>query len=177
MQPNRRSESARRFFAGVTEFVFQTRLGVADPPLTDYLSEMLVRFLRSENVYAVRDIRGSRLTQVADMLEEARHRQGPAKRQLHRHIGDFTLFWTGLFPEMADRMQQAGGKDRLLDYCDQGKRNYLIASTIEVEKEQAPSEVLQRLSDCFDLCTYGLGEVRKAWEEEEGGNGGPIIFE
>ncbi|MGI9457528.1 MAG: hypothetical protein ACR2NU_13270 [Aeoliella sp.] len=177
MQEHRRGENVRRFFAGVTEFVFQTRLGVADPPLTDYLSEMLTRFLRSENVYAVRDVRGSRLTQVADMLEEATRRHGPAKRQLHRHIGDFTLFWTGLYPEVADRMRQTSGKDQLLDYRDQGKRNYLIASTIEVEKEQAPSEVLERLSDCFELCTYGLAEVRKTWEEEDGESARPIIFE
>ena len=32
MQQNRRGEQVRRFFAGVTEYAFQTRLGVADPP-------------------------------------------------------------------------------------------------------------------------------------------------
>lgn len=178
--PNDRSnrgENVRRFFAGVTEFVFHTRLGVTDPPMVDYVTELLTRFLHSENLYAVRGTRGERLTQVADMLEEATHRQGPAKRQLHRHIGDFTLFWTGLYPEVADRMQQSSGKDRLLDYRDQGKKNYLIASTIPVEREQAPSEVLERLSDCFDICTYGLQEVRRAWEEEEGESGKPIIFD
>ncbi len=176
MQEHRRGEQVRRFFAGVTEYVFHTRLGVADPPLVDYISELLTRFLRSDEVYAVRGLRGDRLTQVADMLEEAAYRQGPAKRQLHRHIGDFTLFWTGLYPEVAERMQRTSGKDVLLDYRDQGKRNYLIASTIPVEKEMAPSEVLERLSDSFDICTYGLQEVRKAWEEEDG-NTGPIFFE
>jgi hypothetical protein len=176
MQEHRRGEQVRRFFAGLTEHVFHTRLGVADPPMVDYISELLTRFLRSEEVYAIRGPRGARLTQVADMLEEASHRQGPAKRQLHRHIGDFTLFWTGLYPEIADRMQQTGGKDRLLDYRDQGKRNYLIASTIPVEREQTTSEVLQRLSDCFDICTYGLQEIRKAWEEDDGVPG-PILFE
>ena len=177
MQQEHRGKEVSRFFTGVTESVFQTHLGVADPPLTDYLSEMLIRFLHCENIYAVRDLRGIRLTQVADMLEEASHRRGPAKRQLHRHIGDFTLFWTGLFPEMAKCMQQTSGKDQLLDYCDQGKRNYLIASTIEVEKEQAPSDVLHRLSECFDLCTYGLQEIRRTWEEEEGNSDQPIILE
>lgn len=176
MHQQRRGEQVRRFFAGVTEYVFQTRLGVADPPLVDYISELLSRFLRSEDVYAVRSTRGDRLTQVADMLEEATHRQGDAKRQLHRHIGDYTLFWTGLYPEVADRMQRSSGKDVLLDYRAQGKRNYLIASTIPVEREQAPSEVLERLSDCFDICTYGLQEVRKAWEEDDG-IAGPIILE
>ena len=176
MHEQSRGKQVRQFFAGMTEYVFQTRLGVADPPLVDYLSELLTRFLRLDDVYAVRGPRGDRLTQVADMLAEASQRQGPAKRQLHRHIGDFTLFWTGLYPEVADRMRQAGGKDVLLDYRDQGKRNYLIASSIRVEKEHAPSAVLERLSDCFDICTIGLAEVRKEWEAEETGNG-PILFE
>ena len=176
MQQHPRGEQVRRFFAGVTEYVFHTRLGVADPPLVDYISELLTRFVRCDDVYAVRGLRGDRLTQVADMLEEATHRHGPAKRQLHRHIGDFTLFWTGVYPEVAQRMQRTGGKDVLLDYRDQGKRNYRIASSIPVEKEFAPSEVLERLSDCFDICTYGLQEVRKAWEEDDGVSG-PILFE
>ena len=31
----------RRFFAGLTEFTFETHLGVADPTLIDYISELL----------------------------------------------------------------------------------------------------------------------------------------
>ena len=79
MQEHRRGEQVRRFFAGVTEYVFHTRLGVADPPMVDYISELLTRFLRSEEVYAIRGPRGARLTQVADMLEEASHRR-PLRR-------------------------------------------------------------------------------------------------
>ncbi len=168
-----RPAAFRRFFAGITEHVFQSRLGVADPLLIDYLSELLVRFLRTDELYAVRSPTGERLTQVADMLAEAQHREGPAKRHAHRHIGDFTLFWMGLYPDVAERMR-ASSKDRLLDYRDQGKLNYRIASSIPVEREIAPSHILQRLSDEFEICTVGLGEVRKAWEEKTGE--GPIVL-
>lgn len=168
--PEERDESAaRRFFAGVTEQAFMVELGVADPPLIDYVTDLLGRFVSSDAVYSVRGVRGDRLTQVADMLEEAQARRGPAKRWLHRHIGDFTLFWTGVFPEIADRIRSEGGKDALLDYRELGKRSYAEASRIPVEREFAPSEVLERLSAEFELCVYGLGEVRKAWEERDGG--------
>ncbi len=159
--------AARRFFAGVTEQAFMTELGVADPPLIDYLSDLLSRFIRSDDIYAVRSVRGERITQVADMLAEAHARRGPAKRNLHRHIGDFTLFWTGLFPEIGERIRKTGGKDALLDYCQLGKQSYAVAAHIPVEREFAPSELLERLSAEFDLCVYGLGEVRKAWEERD----------
>jgi hypothetical protein len=165
MHHESRVSAIRRFFAGVTEYAFHARLGVADPPLVDYIAELLVRFVRSDELYRVRSVRGQRLTQVADMLAEAQHRQGPARQQVHRHIGDFTLFWTGVYPEVVEGMRR--GKDALLDYQQQGKRAYWIASTIPVgeQTEAAPPEIFKRLSEQFDLCVYGLGEVRRQWEQ------------
>ncbi len=170
-----RGELLRRFFAGATEYAFACRMGIVDPPLVDYVSEMLVRFVKSDAIYGVRNPRGERLMQVTDMLAEAHARQGAARRQLHRHIGDFTLFWTGVYPEIADRMRQ-GHKDSLLDYCDEGKRNYFLASTLPAEDASAPDAVLKRLSDNFELCVYGLGEVRRQWEERDGEVDGPILL-
>ncbi len=166
----RQESSARRFFAGATEQAFMTELGVADPPLIDYLTEMINRFISTNNIYSVRGLRGERLTQVTDMLVEAEARQGLAKRTLHRHIGDFTLFWTGLFPDVADRLRKENQKDSLVDFQSLGKRSYAAASQIPVAKEPTPSDLLERLSDEFELCVYGLGEVRKAMEENDGGS-------
>ena len=171
----------RRFFAGVTEYAFAGRLGVADPPLVDYLTELLVRFVACDAVYSLRTPRGERLSHVADMLAEAQARHGSAKRRVHRHIGDFTLFWTGVYPEVVDRMRKASWKDSLLDYQDQGRRNYYLASQLPADRTApdeaaAPDDVLARLSDHFELCVYGLGEVRKAWEDREGESGAPILL-
>ena len=169
MRVENRGQVLRRFFAGLTEYAFHTRLGVTDPPLVDYLAELLVRFVHADELYPVRTPRGERLVQVSDMLAEAQHREGPARRQVHRHIGDFTLFWTGVYPEVVDGMRR-GSKDALIDYQQQGKRAYWIASTIPVEKETAPADILKRLSEQFELCVYGLSEVRRQWEERDGGD-------
>jgi hypothetical protein len=181
MVPERRGQSLRRFFAGLTEFAFQTRLGVADPPLVDYIAELLARFVRSDELYPVRSLRGQRLVQVADMLAEAQQRHGPARRQVHQHIGDFTLFWTGVYPEVVDCLRR-GSKDALIDYQEQGKRAYWIASTIPVEppaqvreETTAETEVLARLSEQFELCVYGLGEVRRQWEQTADGDA-PLLL-
>ena len=40
----------RRLFAGLTEQTFLSTLGLADPPLTDYLSELLSRFIHIDAV-------------------------------------------------------------------------------------------------------------------------------
>jgi hypothetical protein len=170
-----RASAIRRFFSGLTEYAFHSRLGIADTTLVDYISELLVRFVRSDELYRVRSVRGQRLVQVADMLAEAQHREGPARRQVHRHIGDFTLFWTGVYPEVVESMRR-GSKDALLDYRQQGKRAYWIASTIPVEKESAPADVLKQLSEQFELCVYGLGEVRRQWEQRGGNEDAPLLL-
>jgi len=112
---------------------------------------------------------------VTDMLAEAQHREGPARQQVHRHIGDFTLFWTGVYPEVVNHLRR-GSKDALIDYQQQGKRAYWIASTIPVEKEVPTPDVLQRLSEQFELCVYGLGEVRRQWEQQSGEGDAPLLL-
>jgi hypothetical protein len=170
-----RDSATRRFFTGLTEYAFEARLGVADPPLVDYIAELLVRFVRSDELYPVRSTRGHRLVAVTDMLAEARQREGPARQKVHRHIGDFTLFWTGVYPEVVNHLRR-GGKDALIDYPQQGKRAYWIASTIPVEKEVPTPDVLKRLSEQFDLCVYGLGEVRRQWEQQSGDADAPLLL-
>src|SRR5688572_4766602 len=175
MHADLRTSAIRRFFTGLTEYAFHARLGVADTPLVDYISELLVRFVRSDELYPVRSVRGQRLVQVADMLAEAQMREGPARRQVHRHIGDFTLFWTGVYPEVVESMRR-GSKDALIDYQQQGKRAYWIASTIPVEREAEPSDVLKQLSEQYELCVYGLGEVRRQWEQKGGDDEAPLLL-
>jgi hypothetical protein len=170
-----RNETLHRFFAGVTEYTFTTRLGVADPPLVDYLSAMLTHFIRTDAIFGLRSPTGERLIAVTDMLQEAECRQGPARRRIHRHIGDFTLFWLGVYPETAENRRKQT-KDSLINYREQGKRNYLLASRMPADETSAPADVMERLSDCFELCVYGLGEVRRQWEEREGDGETPILL-
>jgi len=149
----------------MTEQTFQAELGVADPPLIEYLANLLVRFVRMDAIFRVRDAVGRRLEEVAAMLIEAEQRQAGPRREIHRHIGDFTLFWSGVFPEALARLRTPDGKDHLIDYCEQGKRSYFIASTYEEEPYNEEAPVLRRLSQEFELCTFGLHRVRRVWEQ------------
>ena len=158
------ADHLKRLFAALTEQTFQVEYGVADPPLIDYLADMLVRFVRFDAIFKVRDIVGRRLDEVADMLMEADQRESKPQREIHRHIGDFTLFWTGVYPEALKRMRSFDRKDALLDYQRQGKRSYYIASTFQGEPYESEAPVLRRLSTEFELCSDGLMQVRREWE-------------
>ena len=168
------SDSAiHRYFAGLAENTFQTQLGIVDPLLIDYVTDLLIRFVRLDGVNKFRGITGRPLMSVTEMAAEATERLGSAKRELHRHIGDFTLFWAGVFPE-ALRRRSNESDHQFESYCSFGKQSYLIASTIVTDNEDAPTSiVLERLSSTFDLCAYGLREVRREWESGDDDEFGP----
>ena len=177
MQEETRSNLVRRYFAGITEHTFHADLGVTDTQLVDYLTDLLTRFIRSDAVYKVRNLTGRPLAQVAAMLLEAEERIGEAKREVHQHIGDFILFWAGCYPEALPKLKRPDSPDIMIDYCSQAKRSYKIASEIPAHPNSLPSaSVLERISDDFELCVYGLGEVRREWQSRDDAGDGPFLI-
>ena len=158
-----------RFFNGLSEYIFHSKLGIADQELVGYVSDLLIRFTKTEALLRIRQLDGRPAAEVVTMMTEAQQRIGVAKREVHRHIGDFTLFWTGLYPESLRDSSHKLAANRFETYCQQGKRAYEIASEIEpINEQSANSDLLRRLSDQFDLCAYGLREVRRQWESNDG---------
>ena len=153
-----------RLFRGLTESTFMSELGIGDPCLVGYVADLLARFVPSPNIWKVRDSQGRTLTQVAEMIAEAESSaDAERRRECHRHVGDFTLFWTGVYPEALGKLQVSNSADRLINFQAQGKRSYYLASTLGAE--EAP--VLRRLSDEFELCAFGLSRVRREWERHD----------
>ena len=166
MAPTPDSNPLRSYFSGLTEFTFETRLGVADPSLVDYISELLTRFTHFDGIYCIKNDSGRSVDQVADMLAMADAAVLAARREIHRHIGDFTLFWAGMYPEALNHLQAAPRKDAYLNYPELGKRAYKIASTIVPQENPEENRVLMRLSHDYDLCLEGLKVVRREWESQ-----------
>lgn len=158
-----------RLFRGLTEATFLEQLGIGDPRLVGYMAGLLARFVPSAGVWKVRDGTGARITRVAAMVAEAES-AGDAgrRRECHQHVGDFTLFWTGVYPEALPKLQAADSADHLLNFQEQGKRSYYLASTLGEDD----ADVFRRLSDEFEVCAFGLSRVRREWERFEPGGPG-----
>ena len=171
MKPISEGHALRRLFKGLVENTFCAEIGLCDPVLTDYMAELLVNFVHVDALYALRGADGKRLGELADMLDAL---TGVAKAvgttsqvRIHRHVGDFALFWSGVYPECLRRRRGLAGKDHLLDYVAQGKRSYAIASDLADEDATPSSSLLNRLSAEFEFCCHGLGLVRRGWEEAD----------
>lgn len=155
-------------FAAYAEHAFIDEMGVTDTRLIDYLSSLLVRFIHRDQIFAMKRSDGRRYLAITDMLEEIERSEkvGPERRELFRHIGDFALFWTGVFPEAVKRQSRWAQAD-IEDYTKQGKRSYYVASTYCDTQEQADqAPLLRRLSSDFELCAVGLRRARDLWESD-----------
>jgi hypothetical protein len=163
----------RTLFREATDWAFQhgrfPEERARDPRLKGYLSEeLLVRFLRSDQLYRLRDARGRPLAEVAEMLIEGRAEGvSPELRTLavQRHIGDYTLFITGIFPESLERVRRDWRhKDSVMVqlgdlvvpfsdpeeyYEEAGRRAYRRAAEIGQGMGLTEAEVFKKLSEFF----------------------------
>src|SRR3954464_1923853 len=158
------SHPLHRMFRGITEHTFLSELGIADPRLVGYVANLLACFVPSQTIWRLRDGQGRRLHEVTAMLAEAETAaDAERRRECHRHVGDYTLFWTGVYPEALAKLRGKGSPDALINYQEQGKRSYYLASTLSADSSEG--SVLRRLSDQFELCAFGLSRVRREWEK------------
>jgi hypothetical protein len=161
------SHPLQRMFRGLTESTFMSELGIGDPSLVGYVANLLARFVPSHALGQIRDQRGQPIFEVTRMVAEAESATDEKRRgECHRHVGDYTLFWTGVYPEAIARLRNAQSADSLIRYQAQGKRSYYLASRLNSTEVRA--EILRRLSDQFELCAFGLSRVRREWEKIEG---------
>lgn len=157
----------RKLFDGLVEQVFMIEMGICDTRLTDYLSALLSDFVHVDAIFRLRTVDGEVIREVSQA--EAGAYLGPEidgtvrTRLINRYIGDFTLFWTGVYPESLRR--RAGGVDRFRAYLLQGRRSYGIASELSTEQAEPPAALLWKLSQEFESCVHGLRLVREGWEQ------------
>lgn len=161
----------RKLFRTLAERNFHRRLGYADPGVIHYLADLLADFAHIDNVYKIRTAAGRRVEEVAEMLLEvdlfSRADSLDREREVHKHIGDFTLFMTGIFPEYVRRLKASKvvlNRDALVDYIKTGKRSYWIVSEHTYGAYSEMALLFRRLSEDFELCVFGLGYVRSDLE-------------
>jgi hypothetical protein len=156
----------RRFFAEALHDSLRVQLGLRHEDVEEYLCEMLMHFLHHDGIYAIRDANGQRIGSVAEMVVEGDVRMNAdsfeREREVHKHIGDFLLFWSGVFPEFLRELQS--GKDALLNPIDQGRLSYYVASTFDYGDYAREAPVLRTLSGEFETYVVGLSLLRSRFD-------------
>ncbi len=144
--------------------VFAGQLQIRDGRLLRYLAGMLAEFAHRDRLYRIRDAAARPVEEVGRMLAEGdlllAAQSFDREREVHKHVGDFTLFVSGLWPEWYESVTRRGGIDALLDYAAAGKRSYWLAAQFVHPPYEDEAPVLARLSNEYELCQFGLRLVR-----------------
>jgi len=151
----------------------QTRLlGTAqlnDIAAATYVTGVLVEFCHVDNLYKIRNSRGKALEDVGEMLIASNPiLEGHSfiyEREVRKHIGDYTLFLAGIFPEYVARMHRQGRRlDSFVDYLKAGKESYSVVAAFDQFEFKDEAPLFRRLSECFELCVFGLNLVKQDLE-------------
>lgn len=141
------------------------RVGLREPDLPRYVSELLLEFTHVDRLYCIRDARGRRLEDVGEMLLEGdlRHRARSIERErsVRKHIGDFTLFFTGMFPEHVESNRRWWRLDRFVDWIEAGRESYRIVGAFDMGPHAREAPLFRKLADHFDFMVVGLNFVRE----------------
>jgi hypothetical protein len=159
----------RQFFSRALHDCLSDKLQLTEAENVEpYLVNMLVNFIHQDAIFTIRDCEGRRLSSFAEMIAEGDIRLNAnsfdRERQVHRHIGDLLLFWSGLFPEFVQKIKSAPGPDALLNPVEQGRMSYYVASTFDQDPYTQEARVLRTLSEGFEDYRYGLALVRASFE-------------
>jgi hypothetical protein len=150
----------RRFFDRAVRATFAD-LALRDDPTAPYLADLLTRFARTEHLHP-RGVAVPRLESVVDMLleigsawrEDLPSWQPEREVYVRRHIGDYTLFMTGVFRERVEQVASTGF------YITEGKRAYRFVSEHERARRDG-GPVFRRLADRFEHYAGALDYARR----------------
>ena len=145
----------RRFFRTLTDRAF-SQSSLHDRDLLFYLSDLLVAFIDIEELYQVKDEEGKDVTYLIDMMQVANRTPAPQRKHCYRHMGDYSLFILGMYPESLNRGKRSIPSSY---YVDTGRRSYLEASQLEADTEAVV--VLRKLVDKYERCVLSLNWVRE----------------
>lgn len=143
---------------------------LCDPHIAEYVSGLLVRFTHVDNLYRIRSAKGRRLEEVGEMLIESNPlleaHSFDREREVRKHIGDYTLFLSGLFPEYVRTLPRRGLRlDAFVDYIQAGKESYRIVSFFDQFEYRGEAPLFRRLAESFESCVWGLNQAKQELEQ------------
>lgn len=156
-----RLPSLQQFFRHQLQHGFRA-CGLSETGTIDYVSEVLARFAHTRLLYALRDADGRPLEYIVDMLAAWQQAQeggrGGARHSaraapIMRHVGDYTLFMSGLFRE---RLAARGELDY---YMAHGRSAFRHSA--DHESNPARRQTYRRLYEDFTPISDVLDYLRR----------------
>ena len=164
------SHPLQQLFKELVARHYAEQIGIRDPQIVAYVAHLLVDFIEVDQMYKICNSDGKPPTDVGEMLVESDPVYGPApsfdrERQVRKHIGDYTLFYAGMFPESINHHRLRRQRvENFVDWVKAGKESYYIVSKFEYFEYAKVAPLFAQLSQRFEQCVYGLNLVKNELE-------------
>jgi hypothetical protein len=165
------SHPLQELFTDLIHQHFDRDIGLRDADMQDYIINVLSEFCEVEQLFKLRNADGRSLDDVGEMLLESDPIYGPApsfdrERQVRKHIGDYTLFLSGMFPESINQYRLRRQRlENLVDFIKAGKESYYIVSKFDQFEYANLAPLFAKLAREFESCVYGLHLVKEDLQE------------
>ncbi|HWR15035.1 MAG TPA: hypothetical protein VN577_09410 [Terriglobales bacterium] len=165
------SHPLREFFLELVSRHYEETIVLRDSQVSGYVANMLTDFCEEEQLYKIRDAAGRPLRDVGEMLLESDPVFGPApsfdrERQVRKHIGDYTLFFTGMFPESINRFRLRRNRlESFVDFIKAGRESYYIVSKFDCFEYAKVAPLFKKLAENFEEAMVGLNMVKNDLQE------------
>jgi hypothetical protein len=150
--------SARFYFYILVRQVFR-RADIQDRAVADYVAEVLAEFSRTERGRCVLPGQAMPLDYFVEMLAALQTADERTSFFLRAHIGNYSLFLCGVFPDRIRFRAEARGFPNLKYYEALGRTHYRAASDHRLAQRFELTNILGTLSERFQASRRALNDI------------------
>lgn len=135
------------------------RTGIEDRTVADYVAEMLAEYSRMEQSSCIVPGNSSPLNYFFEMLAALRTADERTSFLLRAHIGNHSLFLSGVFPERIRFRAESKGFPDLKYYQEIGRTNYRVASDHRLARKYELAPIFYTLYENFEPARRALNDL------------------
>lgn len=150
--------SAHLYFYVLVRRVLR-KAGIENRQVADYVAELLAEFSRLERLHLQLTADFNPLEYLFEMIAALQQADERMRFQIRAHIGNHSLFLTGVFPDRIRHRAEKKGFPDLSYYEDLGRANYRVASDHRLAKQYELTPVFATLSECFHETRQALNDL------------------
>lgn len=132
--------------------------------VANYLANMLAMFAQTARLDKIEKDDTEQCRYIVDMIKESQRSDNVRRFYIYCYIGNYTLFFAGMFPEYIEHKYKC--KKTLINsryYIDFGKTYFGLASEHDMARRHELDETLHFLSEGFEIVAKLLQYMRKEY--------------
>ena len=150
--------SSRFYFYILVRQVLR-RSGIQDRAVADYVAEVLAEFSRTERTRCLVPGQAAPLDYFIDMLAALQTADERTSFLIRVHIGNHSLFLSGVFPARIRFRAERRGAPGLSYYEGLGRTHYRAASDHQLARRYDVAEIFDTLSERFETTRLALNDI------------------